>query len=166
MQFTVFLLFGALAVAFALGAVAARRAVRSVACMIAALACLVPVHLALAAPFVAIAHLFVVTGATMALFLFAGEAFDAGGPEDDRLGMNANRLAGMALPLLFLGMVAAPFFAAGAAPPGPVDADYGSVRRMGDLFLTRHLVSFEAVALLLTVAMTAVVAFIRKEDKP
>lgn len=165
MEAAVFLLSSLAAVGFALGTVCAARPIHSAACLLACLAALVPVYLVLAAPFVATVHLLVYAGAIMVLFMFVVMLLDERKADDDRLGRTANRVAGLALPLLLLGMLAAPLLSVSAGALPPAAEGFGTARRIGAEFLSRHMVAFEAVSLLLVVAMAAVVAFTRKEAR-
>jgi NADH:ubiquinone oxidoreductase subunit 6 (subunit J) len=173
MSSIVFFVAAVMAVAGALGVVLQRNPFYSVLSLVVHLIALAVLFLLLSAEFVAAAQVIVYAGAVIVLYVFV--VAYVGGLEDPLTEHN---------PVL---RVAAPLFAAALAielsfailgsglkaidtKGAEVGAGFGSPARIGELFLTKFLVSFEVVSLLLLIAAVGAVVLARRsrtaEDTP
>jgi NADH-quinone oxidoreductase subunit J len=161
----VFWVAAVMAVAGALGVVFQRNPFYSVLSLVVHLIALAVLFLLLQAEFLAAAQVIVYAGAVMVLYVFV--VAYVGGLEDPLTEHN---------PVL---RVAAPLFAAvlgielsfailgsglkAIDTKGPaVGAGFGSPARIGELFLTKFLISFEVVSLLLLIAAVGAVVLARR----
>jgi NADH-quinone oxidoreductase subunit J len=173
MESVVFFVAAVLAIGGALGVVLQRNPFYSVLSLVVHLIALAVLFLLLSAEFVAAAQVIVYAGAVIVLYVFV--VAYVGGLEDPLTEHN---------PVL---RVAAPLFAAALAielsvailgsglkaidtKGAEVGAGFGSPARIGELFLTKFLVSFEVVSLLLLIAAVGAVVLARRsrtaEDTP
>jgi NADH:ubiquinone oxidoreductase subunit 6 (subunit J) len=156
----VFFVAAALALGGALGVVIQRNPFYSVLSLVVHLIALAALFLLLSAEFIAAAQVIVYAGAVMVLYVFV--VAYVGGLEDPLTEPN---------PIL---RVVAPVFAVALGvelslailgsglkaidTKGPdVGADFGSPARIGELFLTKFLISFEVVSILLLIAAVGAV---------
>jgi NADH-quinone oxidoreductase subunit J len=173
MSSIVFFVAAVMAVAGALGVVLQRNPFYSVLSLVVHLIALAVLFLLLSAEFVAAAQVIVYAGAVIVLYVFV--VAYVGGLDDPLTEHN---------PVL---RVAAPLFAAALAielsfailgsglkaidtKGAEVGTGFGSPARIGELFLTKFLVSFEVVSLLLLIAAVGAVVLARRsrtaEDTP
>jgi NADH-quinone oxidoreductase subunit J len=173
MSSVVFFVAAVMALAGALGVVLQRNPFYSVLSLVVHLIALAVLFLLLSAEFIAAAQVIVYAGAVVVLYVFV--VAYVGGLEDPLTEHN---------PVL---RVAAPLFAAALAielsfailgsglkaidtKGADVGAGFGSPARIGELFLTKFLVSFEVVSLLLLIAAVGAVVLARRshtsEDIP
>jgi NADH:ubiquinone oxidoreductase subunit 6 (subunit J) len=173
----VFFVAAFMAIGGALGVVLQRNPFYSVLSLVVHLIALAVLFLLLSAEFLAAAQVIVYAGAVMVLYVFV--VAYVGGLEDPLTESN---------PVL---RVAAPVFAAALGAElafailgsgleridsrGPhVSPGFGSPAQIGELFLTRFLIAFEVVSLLLLIAAVAAVVLARRsaegqaqaEDRP
>jgi NADH-quinone oxidoreductase subunit J len=154
-----------MAIGGALGVVLQRNPFYSVLALVVHLIALAALFLLLSAEFIAAAQVIVYAGAVMVLYVFV--VAYVGGLEDSLTEPN---------PVL---RTVAPVFAAALGvelsfailgsglkaidTKGPhVAAGFGSPQQVGELFLTRFLISFEVVSLLLLIAAVAAVVLARR----
>jgi NADH:ubiquinone oxidoreductase subunit 6 (subunit J) len=169
----VFFVAAVMAIGGALGVVLQRNPFYSVLSLVVHLIALAVLFLLLSAEFIAAAQVIVYAGAVIVLYVFV--VAYVGGLEDPLTEHN---------PVL---RSAAPLFAAALAielsfailgsglkaidtKGAEVGAGFGSPARIGELFLTKFLVSFEVVSLLLLIAAVGAVVLARRsrttEDTP
>jgi NADH:ubiquinone oxidoreductase subunit 6 (subunit J) len=173
----VFFFFAAIgAVAGAAGTVMLRDAFHSVLALVCHLIFLAMLFLLLRAEFVAAAQVIVYAGAVMVLYVFVVAYV---GDEDQPLsGGGSGRLR--IVSLLFAGALFVELSIAvlgsgldalggdGAGLPGATgeaaDTGFGTAASMGELFLTKFLVAFEAASLLLLIAAVGAVILARRRS--
>ena len=173
MESVVFFVAAAMAIGGALGVVLQRNPFYSVLALVVHLIALAVLFLLLSAEFIAAAQVIVYAGAVMVLYVFV--VAYVGGLEDPLIEPNpALRVAGpvfataLGIELCFaiLGSGLKAIDTRGA----DVGAGFGSPSQVGELFLTKFLISFEVVSLLLLIAAVGAVVLARRsrtsEDIP
>jgi NADH-quinone oxidoreductase subunit J len=156
-----------MALSGAAGVVLLRNAFYSVLALVAHLIALAILFLLLSAEFVAAAQVIVYAGAVMVLYVFV--VAYVGGLEDPL--REPNPVLRVLAPLFALALlielsvaiVGSGLKALDSGGPD-VPAGFGSPARIGELFLTKFLVPFEVVSLLLLVAAIGAVALARQDD--
>ena len=165
---TIFIVLGAVAVATGIAVVAVRNPVHSALFLVVNLFCLAVFYLVLSAEFVAILQILVYAGAIMALFLFVIMLLNVDGalePFRDPLG--SQKWLALLLGLGLLAEVAAAARSGLFALPkaaGPLPEGFGSPREVGLTLFTRFLFPFEAVSILLLLAMVGVVVLTKRRE--
>ncbi len=162
----VFLIAAALAVAFAVVAVAHRNPVISVLCLVMVFFALATVFAVLGMDFLAAVQLIVYSGAILVLFLFVvmllnvgpAERLGAGRPWQALLGAVA--AIGLGAVVVLAASRLAP--AAGALLEG---SEGGTVFPIGRALLGSHLFAFELVSVLLVAAIVGAVYLARREKE-
>ncbi|MDP9259187.1 MAG: NADH-quinone oxidoreductase subunit J [Actinomycetota bacterium] len=156
MGIAVFYVAGAAAIGSAIAVVVQRNPFLAALSLILHLASLAALYLVLQGDFVAVAQLLVYAGAVMIMFLFVIAYLGDRADLDLRrggLGAGAAGLAGLAI---FIESVIAVSDSNGAlASPATVVDSFGSPATIGRLFLTDHLLAFEAISLILLVGAIA-----------
>lgn len=149
-----FYLMGALVVAGALGVVAAKSPLRSALCLIMTLCGMAVLFGLLDAPFVAAMQVLVYAGAIMVLFLFVIMLLNLGPdtPQRPRYLAMSRVFGGVAAAYLTVHTV----MAALVNPAVGRSLD-GSVKHIGALLLSDALFAFEAISMLLLVAVVGAV---------
>ncbi len=157
----------AVAIAGALGVVAARTPVHGVLAMLANFAGLSALFLSLQAEFMAVAQIIVYAGAVMVLFLFVISLLSARnrpteGPEDRLWGQLPAGVATAAVVVAGLVMaVAGPSATVGgAASWRPVPEGFGGVEAFGRVLLTAFPFELELAGLVLLVALVGVMVLV------
>ena len=152
----VFVSTAATLIAMSVAVAVARSPLRSALALIVALSCLAVLYVLLDAPFVASMQVLVYAGAIMVLFLFVIMLLN--------LGPDALRRPAYLAVSKVLGVLAALFLTvrmlAGAhtvADAGGFPTIDGSVKHIGQLLLTDYLFNFEAISLLLLVAVVGAI---------
>jgi len=173
LEAVVFFVAAVLALGGALGVVLQRNPFYSVLSLVVHLIALAALFLLLSAEFIAAAQVIVYAGAVMVLYVFV--VAYVGGLEDPLAEPNAVLRIGAPVFAVALG-VELSFAILGSGlkaidSKGPhVGAGFGSPSQIGQLFLTRFLVSFEVVSLLLLIAAVGAVVLARRsrttEDIP
>jgi NADH-quinone oxidoreductase subunit J len=159
MGIAVFYLAGAAAIGSAIAVVVQRNPFLAALSLILHLASLAALYLVLQGDFVAVAQLLVYAGAVMVMFLFVIAYLGDRADLDLRrggLGAGAAGLAGLAIFIETLIAVSDSKDALGS--PATVVDSFGSPATIGRLFLTDHLLAFEAISLILLVGAIAGVA--------
>jgi NADH:ubiquinone oxidoreductase subunit 6 (subunit J) len=159
MGIAVFYVAGAAAIGSAIAVVVQRNPFLAALSLILHLASLAALYLVLQGDFVAVAQLLVYAGAVMVMFLFVIAYLGDRADLDLRrggLGAGAAGLAGLAIFIETLIAVSDSKDALGS--PATVVDSFGSPATIGRLFLTDHLLAFEAVSLILLVGAIAGVA--------
>jgi NADH-quinone oxidoreductase subunit J len=156
MGIAVFYVAGAAAIGSALAVVIQRNPFLAALSLILHLASLAALYLVLQGDFVAVAQLLVYAGAVMIMFLFVIAYLGDRADLDLRrggLGAGAAGLAGLAI---FIESVIAVSDSKDAlSSPASVADSFGSPATIGRLFLTDHLLAFEAISLILLVGAIA-----------
>jgi NADH:ubiquinone oxidoreductase subunit 6 (subunit J) len=168
MESVVFFVAALAAIAGALGVVLQRNPFYSVLSLVVHLIALAVLFLLLSAEFIAAAQVIVYAGAVMVLYVFV--VAYVGGLEDPLT--EHNPVIRAAAPL-FAGALAVElsFAILGSGlkaidTKGPeVGAGFGSPARIGELFLTKFLISFEVVSLLLLIAAVGAVVLARRSTE-
>jgi NADH-quinone oxidoreductase subunit J len=164
------------AIAGAIGTVSLRNPFYSVLALVCHLLCLAALFLLLRAEFVAAAQVVVYAGAVMVLYVFVvayvGDQRQAlGGGGGGALRVVSVLFAGalfaeLCIAVLGSGLSALETEGAGiqGATGEAADTGFGTAAQMGELFLTRFLVAFEAASLLLLVAAVGAVILARRRS--
>ena len=156
MQIVVFYVAGALAIGSALAVVVQRNPFLAALSLILHLASLAALYLVLQGDFVAVAQLLVYAGAVMIMFLFVIAYLGDRADLDLRrggLGAGAAGLAGLAI--FIESVIAVSDSNSSFHAPALVADSFGSPATIGKLFLTDHLLAFEAISLVLLVGAIA-----------
>lgn len=154
MQSVGFYSMAVLLVAGALGVIMARSALRSALCLIVTLSSLAVLFGLLDAPFVAAMQLLVYAGAIMVLFLFVIMLLNLGPdtPERPRYLAMSRVFGGLGVAYLTVHTVTAAL-----VDPAVGRSLDGSVKHIGALLLSDALFAFEAISMLLLVAVVGAV---------
>ena len=144
----------------------ARSPLRSALALIAALCGVAALYVQLQAGFVAAMQVLVYAGAIMVLFLFVimllnlGLGGDLGRPIYWAVSRVAAMVATIWLSWRLMAAALGPLAATGTGSP-PLD---GSVRQVGEILVTRALFPFEAISILLLVAVVGAVVLAGQRD--
>jgi NADH-quinone oxidoreductase subunit J len=156
MGIAVFYVAGAAAIGSAIAVVVQRNPFLAALSLILHLASLAALYLVLQGDFVAVAQLLVYAGAVMVMFLFVIAYLGDRADLDLRrggLGAGAAGLAGLAI--FIESVVAVSDSSDTLKSPANVVDSFGSPATIGRLFLTDHLLAFEAISLILLVGAIA-----------
>ncbi|CUB07233.1 MAG: NADH-quinone oxidoreductase subunit J [Tepidiphilus sp.] len=166
-QTVVFYLFGAIAVAAALGVILVRNPVHAALFLVLAFFSSAAIWLLLEAEFLAIALVLVYVGAVMVLFLFVVMMLDI---NIDRLreGFWSNLPLGLlvaAVLVVEMVLVLTGDFFRQAPAPVPLPADASNTADIGRVLYTVYAYPFEIAAMVLLVAMVAAVSLTLRKRK-
>jgi len=156
MGIAVFYVAGAAAIGSAIAVVVQRNPFLAALSLILHLASLAALYLVLQGDFVAVAQLLVYAGAVMVMFLFVIAYLGDRADLDLRrggIGTGAAALAGLAIFIETVVAVSDSDSVLGS--PAKVADSFGSPQTIGRLFLTDHLLAFEAISLILLVGAIA-----------
>ena len=156
MGIVVFYVAGAAALGSAIAVVVQRNPFLAALSLILHLASLAALYLDLQGDFVAVAQLLVYAGAVMVMFLFVIAYLGDRADLDLRrggIGAGAAGIAGLAIFIETVVAVSDSNSVLGA--PAKVADSFGSPQTIGRLFLTDHLLAFEAISLILLVGAIA-----------
>jgi NADH-quinone oxidoreductase subunit J len=156
MEIVVFYVAGAAAIGSAIAVVVQRNPFLAALSLILHLASLAALYLVLQGDFVAVAQLLVYAGAVMVMFLFVIAYLGDRADLDLRrggLGAGAAGLAGLAI--FIESVIAVSDSEDSLKSPATVVDSFGSPATIGKLFLTDHLLAFEAISLILLVGAIA-----------
>ncbi|MBZ9751173.1 NADH-quinone oxidoreductase subunit J [Deinococcus sp. HMF7604] len=160
-----FILLGALTIIGGIITIAAKNAVHAALGLVGTLLCVAGLFATLNASFLAATQVIVYAGAVMVLFLFVIMLLNANQPVTSRdpvpfvrelAGIGGTVLAGAFVVLAFTYKDPRPLADSAAALEG------GSALKMGETLLTRFLLPFEAVSILLLVAIVGAVALVQR----
>ncbi|MBI4197038.1 MAG: NADH-quinone oxidoreductase subunit J [Deltaproteobacteria bacterium] len=162
MELILFYLFAGLSVLSAIFVIAFRNTLSSACALILTLFGIACLFVLLGAHFLAVLQILVYAGAVMVLFVFIIMLLNLGHEELLRLKLSYSSVLGILfasyfgfLLILKIGMISKPF--------SPfLSKDYGSVQEVGRLLFSKFLVPFEAISLLLLIAMIGAVVLGRK----
>jgi NADH-quinone oxidoreductase subunit J len=156
MGIAVFYVAGAAAIGSAIAVVVQRNPFLAALSLILHLASLAALYLVLQGDFVAVAQLLVYAGAVMVMFLFVIAYLGDRADLDLRRGGIGAAAAGLAGLAIFIETVIAVSDSNSVlAAPASVADSFGSPATIGRLFLTDHLLAFEAISLILLVGAIA-----------
>jgi NADH-quinone oxidoreductase subunit J len=156
MGIAVFYIAGAAAIDSAIAVVVQRNPFLAALSLILHLASLAALYLVLQGDFVAVAQLLVYAGAVMIMFLFVIAYLGDRADLDLRRGGIGAGAAGIAGLAIFIETVIAVGDSSDLLKSPAVVADsFGSPQTIGRLFLTDHLLAFEAISLILLVGAIA-----------
>ena len=156
-----FYLFGAGALASALLTVTRRDAITSAFWLIFCFLCMAGLFGLLSAHFMAILQILVYAGAIMVFFLFVTMFLGKEMHSARRVNRPVFLLA--LVSIAALGTLLSRMAESSPARFAPVAPSYGSLERVSELLLTKHLFAFELVGLLLTAAVIGAVHLARRE---
>jgi NADH-quinone oxidoreductase subunit J len=149
-----FCLFGALSIIGAIATITRRNAVVAVACLVGTFFCLAVEFLLLYASFLAVMQVMVYAGAIMVLFVFVVMVVNRDDAEwtwDAQTAItNGLRVAAVALLLLVTYRAIASYGGASTSPPPD---GFGSVNSVGRILVGEYVFPFEAISILLLVAV-------------
>jgi len=158
----VFWLLSALTVFFAVFTVTRRNPVTAVMSLVATFFCLAGIYATLSAHFLAILQVLVYAGAIMVLFIFVVMI------------LNREEISPVSLrPMRFVALAGSVYLLVkfihvsdiGLPPPGVVSGTFGTVGSIGDMLFRDFLYPFEAISLLLLVAIVGGVVVSRSHQK-
>jgi len=156
MGIVVFYVAGACAIGSAIAVVVQRNPFLAALSLILHLASLAALYLVLQGDFVAVAQLLVYAGAVMIMFLFViaylGDRADL---DLRRGGIGAGAAAVAGLAIFIESVIAVSGSSDLLKTPAIVSDQFGSPTTIGRLFLTDHLLAFEAISLILLVGAIA-----------
>jgi NADH-quinone oxidoreductase subunit J len=156
MGIAVFYVAGAAAIGSAIAVVVQRNPFLAALSLILHLASLAALYLVLQGDFVAVAQLLVYAGAVMVMFLFVIAYLGDRADLDLRRGGIGAGAAGIAGLAIFIETVIAVSDSSDLLKaPATVGDQFGSPATIGRLFLTDHLLAFEAISLVLLVGAIA-----------
>jgi len=167
MESVVFFVAALLAIGGALGVVIQRNPFYSVLSLVVHLIALAVLFLLLSAEFLAAAQVIVYAGAVMVLYVFV--VAYVGGLEDPLteptplLRALSVVFAGALLAELSVAIIGSGLKALDTHGPD-LEPGFGSPSQIGELFLTKFLVAFEVVSLLLLIAAVGAVVLARREE--
>jgi len=156
MGIVIFYLAGAAAIGSAIAVIVQRNPFLAALSLILHLGSLAALYLVLQGDFVAVAQLLVYAGAVMVMFLFViaylGDRADL---DLRRGGIGAGAAAVAGLAIFIETVVAVSDSNSVLTSPAQVADSFGSPQTIGRLFLTDHLLAFEAISLILLVGAIA-----------
>jgi NADH-quinone oxidoreductase subunit J len=159
-----FLVFAIPLVATAIGVVVARSPMYAAMSLVATFFCLAGVYVMLSAHLIAFLQILVYAGAVMVLFLFVIMLLSLGGEHLEVERLKQVQWLGFVLGggglMALLAYISREVATAGMATVGP---DFGTVKAVGRLLFTQYLLPFEAISLLLTVALVGAVVVAKEK---
>ena len=141
-----------------------RNPVKSALALIVVMLSLAILYLQLSASLLAMVQIMVYVGAIMVLFLFVIMILNVGveAPFPGRFSRRAIAgLTGSLIGITLTGIVLLGTSGSNSIASPTVDSDFGSIERTGELLLTRYLLPFELISVLLLVAIIGAVLIIR-----
>jgi NADH-quinone oxidoreductase subunit J len=156
MQLALFVAAGLVLLGGAVGVLLTRNALHAALSLIVALAASAVLYLLLAASFVAAMQVLVYAGAIMVLFVFVILLLNLGEAGARVRGGFIEPIGALAA-VTTAGLIGYPLLLHSSASPADIDATFGTVGELGELLLTDYLFGFEAVSLLLLVAVVGAI---------
>ncbi len=158
----IFLVFAALVVVGALSTIMRKNDVAAVMSLVATFFGLAAIYTFLSAHFIAVLQVLVYAGAIMVLFIFVVMVLNR--DETDPWvwrGLVGKLILGVA-PMMYL-TVKLSIYLSGVttAQPGPPSEEFGTVAQIGHMLFTDYLFAFEAVSVLLMIAVIAALVVAR-----
>ncbi len=158
-----FWIFGGLTVIGAVATITRRNPVVAAICLVGTLGCSAVIYLLLNATFIAAMQVLVYAGAIMVLFIFVVMAVEH--PEAETFGLKSGigtKIVGIiAMALLFVRLVTV-LWGPEIRMAQPVPEEFGTVNYIGRLLFSNYLFPFEAISILLLVAIVGAVVVSRQ----
>jgi NADH-quinone oxidoreductase subunit J len=164
-EWAIFLVAAVLALAGAVGVVAARAPVHGALALLVVLAALAVTYLLLAAQFIAMLQVIVYAGAIVVLFLFVIMLLHAHSGEGPTEKLPRQRRAATLLAVLSLVVLLGAVLAA-AGTFGPLPEGFGTAQQVGEALFVTYLLPFELASVLLLVGIVAAAVLGRRPDGP
>ncbi|HEY6475673.1 MAG TPA: NADH-quinone oxidoreductase subunit J [Polyangia bacterium] len=163
-DFVAFWILAAMIVGFALFTITRKNPVTAVMSLVACFFGLAAMYATLSAHFLAVIQVLVYAGAIMVLFIFVVMILNR--EEVTPLSLRPTRVLGVLAGLYLLVKFVDVVVAMPVAPPPALAAnDFGTVRAIGDLLFRDFLYPFEAISVLLLVAIVGGVVISRSHQK-
>jgi NADH-quinone oxidoreductase subunit J len=157
-----FWIIGGLTVIGALATITRRNPIVAAVCLVGTLFCSAGLYLLLNATFLAAMQVLVYAGAIMVLFVLVVMSVEQ--PEQEETGLlrgTVSKIVGLVAMALLLLRVVVVLMGPEVKQAGVVGAEYGTVTAMGKLLFSDYLFPFEAISLLLLVAIVGAVTVSR-----
>jgi len=164
-EWVIFVPAAALALAGAVGVVAARQPVHAALALLVVLASLAVTYLLLAAQFLAVLQVIIYAGAIVVLFLFVIMLLHARSGEALHEKLPRQRRAAFLFAGLFLAALIAAT-ASTAGPAKPIAPGFGSAQDVGTALFVTYLLPFELASVILLVGIVATVVIGRRSMAP
>jgi NADH-quinone oxidoreductase subunit J len=148
-----FVVFAVPLVGTALGVVLARSPVYAAMNLVAAFFFMAGIYVLLTAHLIAFMQILVYAGAVMVLFLFVIMLISLGDEHLLPSRRTAMQILGAFGAVAVLGLLVSAIARVGLGEPGPLAANFGTVKAVGQVLFTEYLLPFEATSLLLLVAI-------------
>jgi NADH-quinone oxidoreductase subunit J len=168
MQLALFIIFGALALGFALNLLFQRHPIDSALSLVVVMMSLAVLYWSLGAEFLAAAQVIVYSGAIMVLFVFVIMLLNAG--EEERThGSHAASIVGFPGAAAIFCLLSFVFLSQrGALKTSNIGGDLGNgidnIAAVSSLLFTKQLLPFEVTSILILVAILGAVVLARKEQ--
>jgi NADH-quinone oxidoreductase subunit J len=158
----------ALAVLFAGVMVVHRHPVKSVLALVVSFFALAVGYVLLSAPLIAAIQVIVYAGAILVLFLFVLMLLNVPAEVRQTPGRPIHQTLSAGAIVAFAAALLAVFrsYGASAATPGPAAADPADLAPLAKLLFSDHILSFEALSILLLAALVGAFALARREGSP
>lgn len=158
-----FWIIGGLTIAGAVATITRRNPISAAVCLVATLFCSAGVYLLLHATFMAVIQVLVYAGAIMVLFVLVIMSVER--PEQEEVGFlrgTVAKIVGVVAMLWLLYRAVTVLVGPEVRRAGPVADTFGDVSAIGRQLFTDYLFAFEAISILLLVAIVGAVAVSRK----
>ena len=157
-----------LAILFAGVMVVHRHPVKSVLALVVSFFALAVGYVLLSAPLIAAIQVIVYAGAILVLFLFVLMLLNVPAEVRQTPGRPIHQTLSAGAIVAFAAALLAVFrsYGASAATPGPAAADPGDLAPLAKLLFSDHILSFEALSILLLAALVGAFALARREGSP
>jgi NADH-quinone oxidoreductase subunit J len=158
----------ALAILFAGAMVVHRHPVKSVLALVVSFFALAVGYVLLSAPLIAAIQVIVYAGAILVLFLFVLMLLNVPAEVRQTPGRPIHHTLSAGAIVAFAAALLAVFrsYGATAATPGPASADPADLTPLAKLLFSDHILSFEALSILLLAALVGAFALARREGSP
>jgi NADH-quinone oxidoreductase subunit J len=157
-----------LAIVFACVMVVHRHPVKSVLALVVSFFALAVTFVLLSAPLIAAVQVIVYAGAILVLFLFVLMLLNVPAEVRQTPGRPIHHTLSAGAIVAFAAALLAAFrsYGATAAPPFPAPSDPADLAPLSRLLFSDHLLSFEALSILLLAALVGAFALARREGSP
>jgi NADH-quinone oxidoreductase subunit J len=153
-EWIIFILAAAFAIAGGIGVVTARQPVHSAISLLTVLIALAITYLVLTAPFIATLQVIIYAGAIVVLFLFVIMLLQARSPEGPVNKLPRQRGVALTFAALYLGILLSAVLAA-AGPFAATPERFGTAQRVGEELFATYLLPFELTSIILLVGIVA-----------
>jgi NADH-quinone oxidoreductase subunit J len=162
-EWAVFVLAAALALAGGVGVIAARQPVHSAIALLIVLAALAVTYLLLAAQFIAALQVIIYAGAIVVLFLFVIMLLHARYREGPTTKLPRQRVAASIFAAVYLVVLLAATLAA-VRPWPPLPDGFGTAQQVGEALFVTYLLPFELASVILLVGIVAAAVLGRRPE--